>query len=789
MAVGNSGDVTVSQTSFYGGMGTDLKIGIKNSYANTECMDARKSPSSLSVLPGSRKITDSDLTGIITCMEQTPDGNRWGVSTSGKLFKIDSNNDITQVGLFPNWYADTHGDIVYWPLTDSLYITGLDRIYSYSPVLGTGTPAITSLTGAASTYPTVAQILVRDRDDKWIGGGTDRWTFKTGGAGTYSVPTSISEADNDKCIFLPDQSPMIQISAFVRAKPASGTITLTVHDEQNKVIASSTLDAAVVTAAAGNVFGFSQTKLGEYKNFGTEYHIHMTASVSGFTVDTYEASKLYGLHFYFYSALLTDTIKNYHPIINWAGSKLLIGNGQYLVDWLPSGLTALDASEFQRHRVIVENGMEVTSLTSNDEYVVMGCEKVSTAGSRIYQKGMLGFWDGFADAINFKIDTPMGEPKSLYTYQNITYMIIDGAIYAYTGSKILTKVRTMQDSQSEFTSVSDSTDVFAHCMAVRRGILLMAYPSITSLTTMRHGIYSWGSIDKNYPNSFYYSYNIPESAGNYNTATTQYSIGGVWNFGDTLYFSYSITNTTNKITIANNESLWELGNINATTGADEAIGSYSRIRYKSYITVVPGTTYKVNSIPGYFIAVRGYDSSNNYTGSIGIASPEMVIPAGTTKIRLLIISIYEASFTTTWSQFQDLFTANKFAVTLTPITYNLAVVDNTSKPATAFKYESLSYDGGAPWKYKMALRVGLSCDPLPTGSTITLKYKIDNNAWVDSSHVSVAGETESFVEINKRFRTIQFGFSGTNTSDVTTSPVITGIALNARELNEESKVG
>lgn len=669
MAVGNSGDVTVSQTSFYGGMGTDLSIGIKNSYADTECMDARKSPSSLSVLPGSRKIVDADLAGLINSMEQTPDGNRWGISTNGKLFKIDSSNDISLAATMTNWTAGTFGDLAYWPLTDSIYITGVDRIYSYSPVVNAGTPALTELTGAASTYPTVAQILVKDRDDKWIGGGTDRWTFKAGGAGTYTVPTSISETDDNKCIFLPDQSPMIQLGVFVRAKPATGTITLTIHNEQNKVIATSTLAVADVTAAAVNNFSFSQTKLGEYKNFGTEYHIHVTASVSGFTVDTYEAAKLYGLHFYFYAALLIDTIKNNHPILNWAGSKLLIGNGQYLTDWLPSGLTTLDASEIQRHRVIVENGMEITSLTSNDEYTVMGCEKVSVAGSRIYQQGMIGFWDGFADAINFKIDTPMGEPKSLYTYQNITYMIIDGAIYAYTGSKILTKVRTIQDSQSEFTGVGDSTDVYSHCMSVRRGILLMAYPSTTSLTTMRHGIYSWGSIDKNYPNSFYYSYNIPEATGNYNTVAKQYTIGGVWNFGDTLYFSYNIHD-------------------------------------------VAGNT----------------DS------------------------------------------------------------FNLAIVDNTSKPSSTFKYESLSYDGGVPWKYKMALRVGLSCDPLPDGTSLTLKYKIDNNPWVNATHVAIKDEVESYVEINKRFRNIQFGFDGANTTAVTRSPVITGIALNARELNEESKV-
>lgn len=668
MAVGNNGDVVISQTAFYGGMGTDAKIGIKNSYANSESLDARKNPSALTVLPGARALADVDLTGLINAMEQTPDGMRWGVTTNGKLLKIDLSNDVSLAVDLPNWTQGTFGDIAYWPLTDSLYITGADRIYQYAPL--TGTPTITQLNGAASTYPTVSQILVRDRDDKWIGGGTSRWSFKNGASGTYAVPTSISETDANKCIFLPDQSPMVSIQVFVRAKPASGTLTLTLHDEQNKVIAKQTVNATAITAPGLATFDFAQTKLGEYKNFGTEYHIHLTASVAGFTVDTYEASQLYGLHFYFFAAMLINTVKKNHPIMNWAGSKLLIGNGQYLVDWLPSGMTTVDSSEYQRHRVIIENGMEITSLTSNDEYVVLGGEKVSTTTARIYQQGMLGFWDGFADAINFKIDTPMGEPKSLYTYQNITYAIIDGAVYVYTGSKALTKIRTLQDSQSEFSGVSDNTDVYSHCMAVRRGILLMAYPSITTLETIRHGIYSWGSVDKNYPNSFYYSYDIPdEVVGNYNTPESRLTVGGVWNFGDTLYYSYSV----------------------------------------------------------YDVATNGYR-------------------------------------------------------------YGLALVDNSSLPARKFKYDSLMYDGGMPWKDKQALRIGLSFDPLPEGCKIKLKYKIDNRPWVEGGREFTEGDVDAYLEIDKRFREIQFGFNGTNEGTTLIPARFTGIALNARELGEEGKV-
>ena len=151
MAVGNSGDVIISQTAFYGGMGTDKKIGIKNSYADSESMDARKNPSVMTVLPGSRKLVDGDIDGLIVSMTQTPDGKRWGVATNGGLFSIDDSNDVVKVATLPNWQAGTHGDLAYWPLTDSIYVTGTDRIYRYSPVLEAGTPAVTTITGRSKT--------------------------------------------------------------------------------------------------------------------------------------------------------------------------------------------------------------------------------------------------------------------------------------------------------------------------------------------------------------------------------------------------------------------------------------------------------------------------------------------------------------------------------------------------------------------------------------------------------------------------------------------------------------
>lgn len=556
MAVGNSGDIIISQTSFYGGMGTDKKIGIKNSYADSECVDARKNPSVMTVLPASRKIT-GEIKGLVNAMTQSLDGVRWAIATNGILYKIDTENKVTEVAKLPQWVDGTRGDILYYQPTDTIYITGNATIYSYGKL--SKTPTVNVVTPDYSRSNWLSSILTKDRNGKWVGTGTNRWTFKNGSSGSYTVKTALSEADDDKCILTADDSPIIAIEVMFRSKPLSGNVTMTIHNQLNEVVATSDVNVADIVVNTKTRFLFNQVELRSYAQEGMEYHIHLHANVSGLICDTYESGKLYGLHFWLYGALLRKTLCGVYPMIRSFTGDILIGNGRDIVSWQPSGSNKIleETFEYTRSKIFVYYGGEVTSFSTNDEYVVIGIETVGENGSRTFQSGMIAFWDCYADGANFSIETPMGAPKSLYTYQNMTYTIIDGAIYVYTGSKALTKIRTLQDSQSEFTSVADDTDMYTHCMTARRGILLMAYPSKTTLTSMRHGIYSYGSVDKDYPNSFYYSYDLP-GANKYNTLTETLELGGTWNYGDTLYYSFAVhkNNTTEyAIAIVDNHSL------------------------------------------------------------------------------------------------------------------------------------------------------------------------------------------------------------------------------------------
>ena len=112
--------------------------------------------------------------------------------------------------------------------------------------------------------------------------------------------------------------------------------------------------------------------------------------------------------------------------------------------------------------------------------------------------------------------------------------------------------------------------------------------------------------------------------------------------------------------------------------------------------------------------------------------------------------------------------------------YGIDIVDNICTPAPVFKYRTRRFDAGATYKDKQALKVGLETAALPTGTTITQTYKIDDNAEVsmtdatatmgvgDSHQVNVVKNTTN----GQKFKRIKIGFDGTTTSSTTTSPII-----------------
>jgi hypothetical protein len=137
MAVGNNGSRLVGNTEFYGGLSTDNKIGIENSYADGECLDVRKSPSQMTVLPMSRTLPDSGvITGLMTAMTQSKDGNIWGIDENGNVYKIDEDNAISAISTVAtsSGFSLENSDI-----DDGLWwADGGHKLFSYGKVINPG---------------------------------------------------------------------------------------------------------------------------------------------------------------------------------------------------------------------------------------------------------------------------------------------------------------------------------------------------------------------------------------------------------------------------------------------------------------------------------------------------------------------------------------------------------------------------------------------------------------------------------------------------------------------------
>lgn len=565
MAVGNNGSRMVGSTEFYGGLSTDNKIGIENSYADGECLDVRKSPSQMTVLPMSRKLPDSGvITGLMTAMTQSKDGNIWGIDEDGKVYKIDADNAITAVSTIASssGFSLENSDI-----DDGLWwADGGHKLFSYGRVLNpTGSAQSSNVfeflkddgeyaVNAIEIQQNEGQIFYQSDPDIVRAEGTEECT----------VQTSISEVDADKALFLSSVTPVAKIGIGFTAK-GSGTVRLVIHDENDNIVASSEpKNASDVSTSGYTEFAVRpnpSTALSASNQFtlmpwagdtieaGSVLHIHIVASSAGYKVRTSVASDMnLTLDYTSYGYVLHETFNKKHPMVMY--DKLYIGNGRYVSTKESSPLNYIDDTLYTQDALRLDDGFEVCSFGSSDEYLMIGAEKYSATSSRGFQAGRIYFWDRQTEAPNFYIDCNMGSPKVIFNFGNIVYVIVSGALYAYTGGKELVKVRTLRGTDTEFSGRVSLTEVYPNMMAVRREVLMIGFPSDTTAYTIRYGIHGFGSTDKNYPNCFTYNYKIPgptvaDTLDQHNSDEQHLRIGCVYNFSDTLFYSYEVTTTEN----------------------------------------------------------------------------------------------------------------------------------------------------------------------------------------------------------------------------------------------------
>lgn len=530
----------VGLATFVGGEAQDSKFGTKYQYDYGRHIDVRKKPSRFSVLPGMTQTSAAVVTDLVQDMTQVPNGNRYAIGDSGNIYLVTAAGVWSKIG---NLGEKGGGGILYRADSDCVYMTGQTKVARIKTV-------------------TTVPIL----DVNWFAFGASTAITCTLGGGTngYALLNTIQETLPNLRSFISDIEPLYRIGVRIASK-GSGDWTMTIHDDANNLLGTSTITNANLIQGQLNYFVFSPPiRLSvSVNNFtstssgGRTYHFHLTttSTVPGDSVVyTTTGSSLIDADMQLYANALVQPNNGLHPIYQFA-NLTLIGNEKYIASYAPLQDNPTTA-DFLRHQLQFPPGYETNGIAQLELYAAITVEQRSTNATQTFQTGKLFLWDGTSTTYNRYFDIPEGSPEAIFSHKNVLHMIAGGSYYQSSGGQPV-KMRTIRNTDSEYSNIADSTHAYPHMMTVRRGILLMGYPSFTTNQSLEHVVYGYGAINSQFPPSWTTSYSI--STGTIlNNGTNNLKLGMVKNYGDTLYLSWrddSSGTPTYGVDIVNNSSL------------------------------------------------------------------------------------------------------------------------------------------------------------------------------------------------------------------------------------------
>jgi hypothetical protein len=521
--------------SWVGGQAVDKKVGPKNSFANSQSLDFRKSPSQITPLPRTRREDGGVVTDLIQNEVMTESGKIYAIGSSGNVYTRTTAGvwslfgNIGQVGTFGINYRQDQ---------DAIYITGTTSVSSITTVSTSPTLNPGYYGESQSTYDNTSQAGFNVDSDQ------------SGSALTTTILTSYTEdVSTQERFFQTDIQPISKIGVNVVTK-GTGNWTLVVHDGLNNQLATATILTANITAGQVNYFTFStpiQVNVGP--NNAQTYHFHLTSTAADGTISSSATNDLSTCDMELWGNRLVATNNGLHPMLTFQQFEL-IGNGRYLSVWENLGEASPSNTAWLRQGLVFPPGYEVCAIEKFNEYAAVSVERTTT-GDNTPQDGIVFYWDGLstaagiANGYNYNYFTPIpeGSPEGLTVYNNALHYTASGDDYVITSvAATPEKYRKLPFAEGVYTANNNQTQVYPYSKTVRNGILLSAWPSVTTNTSIPCGVYSWGRVDYTQPNSFGYSYVISTST-QYYTGSNHLTIGMVKNFGSILHISWRDTDT------------------------------------------------------------------------------------------------------------------------------------------------------------------------------------------------------------------------------------------------------
>jgi len=310
---------------------------------------------------------------------------------------------------------------------------------------------------------------------------------------TYTTPLTIIEDATNIKTFTPTKDPQKSVMVLVAAI-GTGDWTVTVHDSFNNVVASKTIvNASMFTGYVEFTFSTPWRPL-----LNQNYHFHVTSTVADGTVTTTDAGDLSTVSYRtFYQFLVTDV--DYHPVANFL-QFLVIGNERYVGTY--------EATLYNPHTITLPAGYKVRCFALYNEYLAIGTWKGSTV--KEFDQGRIFFWDGTSPTYNFFIDVPEGAVNAMLGARGKLYFIAGyrGKLLLYEGGSQARKIKNLLNTENQNT-----IDIYPGAMTMWRSLLRLGVCGNVDDDTIQRGVYTWGSVNENYPDSL--SFDHPISTGNY----------------------------------------------------------------------------------------------------------------------------------------------------------------------------------------------------------------------------------------------------------------------------------
>lgn len=476
--------------SLIGGEGEDKKVGVENGFYRSKNINFRGKASRFSLNPKTVKESLAVVDTPVRDMVRVDDGTMFMMGET----KIYRRNREAQGGL------GSYTAIITSDLTNAnSAVYNKDRNKIYIPdgaVIHTIDNPDDSTTDSDFNDSQIGQVL--DYEVNESPGNTD------------TLPTALSESDDQKIEWQPEIEPLIKVGLFIVAK-GTGDLTITIHDAENTNLGSITVVNANLTASAWNYFTLP-AQIRQYVKPGARtYHIHAVMSTGTTTVKVATTNDFSTAEVRTYADRLVDGV--FHPISQQA-QFLAIGNERYLAVVEPI-TNDPSKQEFEQHRLKLPPEYSIIGIAEWEEMTVVSAKKSvsSDYGDQEWgidsNEGILLFWDRVADTYNWFLKVNDGAFESIYSAGGLIYGIVNGVLHVSNGG-LPVPVKTMPGVE-DFVSTDDQhdDDVYLQApykgMTIKRNLLHIGFPMLTVNDNIRPGLYSFGTRNVQYPESFGHS--------------------------------------------------------------------------------------------------------------------------------------------------------------------------------------------------------------------------------------------------------------------------------------------